>query len=280
MGLVYDQRGVSLIAVIIIMLIMSVMGSVLLSMVGTENTSSVGQMRADQSFYIAEGGAEYGQRFMTDTTNWYFFTTDPFTIVINQPLGAGTFTDVLNLPATALSRNRGAGNTTLCVFTVNRFPIPATIQIDDEIITCPGTGACASTPAFTGCTRGVPPTVAAAHSIGTEVYPVATLSGAISSTATTITVDNTAKFLAAGTIQIGNPGGAIENARYNDITATQFLGVVRGVEGTPPAAWPGGTFVTPLQNTGAGVAPDFQALVTSTGTVANARRVIQVVAEK
>jgi hypothetical protein len=280
MGKHVDQRGISIIAVVIMMLIMAVMGAVLISLVGTESTSSIGQMRGSQAFYIAEGGSEYGQRFMTDTANWYFFTADPYTIATNQPLGAGTFTDALNLPATALSRNIGSGNTTICVFSAARFPVPATVQINDEIIACSGTGACSSTAAFTGCVRGGG-LGATPHSIGTEVYPETTLSAAISNTATTVTVGSTAKFLAAGTVQIGNPGGAFENARYNGIDATHFYGVVRGVNGTGAAAWGAGIVVTPLQNTGA-LPPlrNFQALITSTGTVGNAQRIIQAVTEK
>ena len=285
MGKNFNQQGVSIIAVVIMMLILAVMGSVLLSMVATESTSSIGQMRGGQAFFIAEGGTEYGQRFMTDTSNWYFFTVDPFPIGTGLPLGAGAFTATGNIPATALRRNTGAGGAPICVFTVSLFPNPAAIQIADEIMTgCTPTASgpppCGAMPAFTGCTRGGG-LGAAPHSIGDAVYPVTTLTGAIAAAATTITVGNTAKFLAAGTIQIGNPGSAFEQARYNGITATQFLAVVRGVNGTAPAAWGAATVVTPLQDTGAALPlPNFQALITSTGTSGNATRIIQAVAER
>ncbi len=279
MGLIFNQRGISIIAVVIMLLIMAVMGSVLLSMVGTENTSTVGQMRGDQAYYVAETGSEYGQRFMTDTANWYFFPTDPYTIVTNNPLGAGTFTAILNFPATALSKNIGNGNATICVFSVDRLPNPAIIEIDNEIVTCSGTGACASTPALTGCTRGGGQG-ASTHSIGAEVYPVTTVSVAINTTVTTIQVGSTAKFLSSGTIQIGDSWGATppENARYNGIDATHFYGVVRGVDGTVPTAWAINTDITPLQNTGA--PPNDEVLIMSTGTVSGANRAVQTVAQE
>lgn len=283
MGLIFNQRGVSIIAVVIMMLIMAVMGSVLLSMVGTENTSSLGQMRGSQAFFVAEGGVEYTQRFLTDTANWYFFPTDPYPQPsVTMSLGAGTFTYFVNFPATGLSKNLGggSGNTTVCTFSTDRFPSSATIEIDNEVLNgcVPGNPASCNGPGFNCNTRPYQGTLSA-HAIGAEVYPVTTLSANITSSQPTITVGNTAKFLAAGTIQIGDAWGITEEARYNGITPTQFLGVVRGVNGTTATAWPAGTTnVTPLQNTG--TAPDDQVLVTSTGNVSNASRVLQSVAQQ
>ncbi|MCL5669129.1 MAG: hypothetical protein M1392_03910 [Gammaproteobacteria bacterium] len=85
-----------------------------------------------------------------------------------------------------------------------------------------------------------------------------TLSSDITATDTVIPLDSTINFGAHGRITISS-----EAIDYAAKTTTQLTGAKRGRMGTTPASYPGGTAVT--QN---------QCMVTSTGTVGLAKRVL------
>ena len=55
-NIIYDQKGVSIVAVIAIMLILSVMGVSLISLVTTGSDVSINQLQSEQAFNVAEGG--------------------------------------------------------------------------------------------------------------------------------------------------------------------------------------------------------------------------------
>jgi DNA-binding beta-propeller fold protein YncE len=100
------------------------------------------------------------------------------------------------------------------------FPTAGTIYIDNELISYTGlTGT-----SFTGATRGVGLTSQANHSSG------ATVTGGLSSTATTIPVVSTTGFPASGRIRIEN-----EIISYTGLTATSFTGAARAQGGTTAA---------------------------------------------
>lgn len=82
-----SQKGVSIIAVVATMLILSVMGVVLVSLVTTGSDISVNQLRSEQALNIAHGGIEFGLHTTTrGGGSWGEFTFS------NRSLGAGTFT--------------------------------------------------------------------------------------------------------------------------------------------------------------------------------------------
>src|SRR3989304_6529243 len=53
-----NQKGVSIVAVIAAMLILSVMGVTLISLVTTGSDVSINQLQSEQAFNVAEGGKE------------------------------------------------------------------------------------------------------------------------------------------------------------------------------------------------------------------------------
>ena len=124
-------------------------------------------------------------------------------------------------------------------FTVATAAAPGKVKIGDEIITY--TGMTATT--LTGITRGADNSesnsIAAASvvslydslenlGLAKRYTDVAT---ALTSTATTLTVDSTADFEGDGFIRIGN-----EVLAYTGKTATSFTGLTRGAGGTTAAA--------------------------------------------
>ena len=92
------------------------------------------------------------------------------------------------------------------------FPASGTVQIEGERIAY--TTKTATT--FEGCTRGYGGTAPAAHNLQTEVVMVSEMP-----------VVSTAGFPASGTLWIG-----IERVAYTSLSATSFLGLTRGLDGT------------------------------------------------
>lgn len=91
MNVSQNQRGVSIIAVVATMLILSVMGVTLISLVTTGSDVSINQLQSEQAFNIANGGIEFGLHTTTrGGGSWGEFTFS------NRPLGAGSFTLTTN----------------------------------------------------------------------------------------------------------------------------------------------------------------------------------------
>lgn len=242
MNAVKNSRGVSVIAVVIMMLLMVVMGTVLISLVGTENVASVKQMKASQAHYVAEGGMEYilaPPRFFPN------YSTDGATVA----LGAGSFrTDT---PA-YLTAPVSIGNPTITVNSTTGFAGSGRIVIDSEVIAYTGITATS----FTGAGPA-----AAAHANGNAVYPATTVTTDPGAGGTTINVNSTTGFVIAGVIKIGS-----EYIYCTGATGTTFTSCTRGYRGTTAAAHAIGSNV-------------FQYAVTSTGAVTgafgNAQRVVK-----
>ena len=124
-------------------------------------------------------------------------------------------------------------------FTVATAAAPGKVKIGDEIITY--TGMTATT--LTGITRGADNSESNSIAAATVVSLYDSLENlglakrytdvatALTSTATTLTVDSTADFEGAGFIRIGN-----EVLAYTGKTATSFTGLTRGAGGTTAAA--------------------------------------------
>lgn len=268
-----DQKGASLIIIIAIVLIVGIIGAVFVSLINTESFTAMHQSAGEDAFALADSGLEYGKKYLRSFADWYSFSTDPVIPASSTPLGSGNFTTTINFPATALSKSIGAGNTTICVRTKNRFPpFPFYIGIDSEYMQCTGdSGASCYT-----CTRGVilggvgiPP---AQHFQDAEVDPVVQLSSNIGATDTTIPFTGLpSKFLTRGTITINDLVNGNEEIDYAAIqTSPQaFIGCIRDPLGTSHSA---GLPIIPIQSSE-------QAFLQSTGVRAailstNAQRVL------
>jgi hypothetical protein len=232
-----NNRGVTVIALIIMMLILAVMGTSLISLVATENTASIGQVKSTQAHYIAEGGLDY----ILAANVFPNYSTNGST----KALGAGSFkTDTPAYLTAALS----SGATTVTVNSTTGFSGSGRITIDSEVIVYTGT-----TPTtFTGATRGVDGTASVAHASGNAVYPVTRLTADPGAGGATLNVNSTTGFVVAGVIKIEN-----EYIYCTGSTGITFTNCTRGYRGTTAAAHASGTDV-------------FQYIATSTGTVSSA----------
>lgn len=272
------ERGVSLLAAIFFLVIVGFMGTTLVSLMSTQSMTSTGEVSSTQALYLAEGGSEFTQRALAQNLNWYRSTTDPL-VTPATALGAGTFTVNTYLPATLLRRRVTPASANIPVFTTDRFPASGFIQIDD--ITGTGefiqyTGVTANT--FTGITRdvtigGVSAGAVGTFGRGTVVYPVTILTTALLSlgacgptSAAAFNVAAHSKLLSSGTITIDT-----EDITYRASSTaggvTTLAGVTRCVNGTSSAHAVGDP-VIPVLNDGS--APDYEALLVSTGSVGSA----------
>jgi hypothetical protein len=238
-----NQKGAALIALVIIIVILAFMGVMFLSMINTASLTSVNDLQSTQALCVAEGGTEYilGNRVFPN----YSLTTA-------TNLGAGSFT--VATPA-YLTAALTAAATTVTVNSTAGFPGSGRITIDAEQINYTGTTATT----FTGCTRAQGGTTAAAHLSGNAVYPATTVTAAVTAAATTITVSSTTGFLVPGVVRIDS-----EFIYCAGKTATTFTGCVRGYKNTVAVAHTAGTSTTV-----------FQYIITTTGTVGNAQRVVR-----
>jgi len=161
MNAVKNNRGVSVAAVVIMMLLMTVMGVVLVSLVATESDTSIRQMKANQAQYAAEGGMEYVlYQFKTGTACG--------SLTYTQNLGAGSFTTtgtLYNPASTTLSAGINNVVATIPVVSTAGYAPHGRIQIDSELIDYSGI----SGNNLIGARRGVAGTTAAAHLAGASV---------------------------------------------------------------------------------------------------------------
>jgi hypothetical protein len=82
-----QNRGVSIIAAMAIILIASVLTFVMASMLGRVSGRSLDSLRSAQAFAIAQGGLNWFMMQLASDTNWNILPTGS-----NIPLGKGTFT--------------------------------------------------------------------------------------------------------------------------------------------------------------------------------------------
>ncbi|MFQ5598429.1 MAG: hypothetical protein ACE5GK_10310 [Nitrospiria bacterium] len=165
------QDGVSIVGVILMMLLISVMGQVLVSMVGTENFSTVNQMRSSQAHYIAEAGIERAKYAFANGTACAALS-------YNDPLGAGNYATngtLYNPVSTTLSAAVVAGDTILPLVSIAGYAPHGRVAIEAEEIdyatstTLPADCLPFAAPCVTGAQRGVNGTTAATHASGIAV---------------------------------------------------------------------------------------------------------------
>ncbi len=164
---VRNEKGVTVIAAVATLMVLSLMGTVVVSLVGIENYSALHQAQTMEAHWIAEAGIQRALTFMsredgscTAITGGAQFT--------NVTLGRGTFTVTATryLPSpTTLSVNITSTDTTNTVDSTTGFAPRGRIAIDSELIAYTGTTATT----FTGAKRGMDGTTAAAHTSGAAV---------------------------------------------------------------------------------------------------------------
>jgi len=223
------------------MLILSVMGAVLVSLVTTGSDISIDQMQSSQALGVAEAGIEYVVENGT-FPNYYA----PAAV----SLGQGSFT--VSTPTWVFSNITGA-EATIKVGSTAGFPTPGRIIIDSELIGYAGTTA----NSFTGATRGVSGTTVSSHPANNSVYPVTDLTADPGAAGTAIAVSSTVGFVIPGVVKAGP-----EYLYCTGSTPITFTGCQRAYNGSTASAHAVGTSL-------------FQYTITSTGTAGSAVRVVR-----
>ncbi len=215
-----NQKGVSLIAALFIIIILAFMGVMFVSLIGTGSLTAVNDLQGTQAFYIAEGGLQYAG-----------MKSFPNMSVAATGLGAGSFS--VAVPTLTAAINNAV--TTINVSSIDGFDATggafrvmlcdsggnATPNITSASNSCEKLSFTGTTPtSFTGGTRGADGTAAAAHLQNAVVLMYtwdttinATLNKNASPVQVFICVNSTARFAGSGIIRI-NDAGAIEDVLY------------------------------------------------------------------
>lgn len=159
---VANEKGTALIVAVATLVILSLMGVVVVSLVGTETFSALHQVESAQALPLAEAGAQRAVGYLYREGGECEAISDnlQFTKV---SLGRGTFSVTgahYNPTPTALSADISAADTTIPVVSTAGYAPHGSITIESETIYYAGT-----TPtSFTGARRGAAGTTAASHS--------------------------------------------------------------------------------------------------------------------
>jgi Tfp pilus assembly protein PilX len=260
-----NQKGVSLIAAVFIIVILAFMGVIFLTLFTSGSSSSINDLQSAQALYLAEGGLEFILADPSDPNHQF----PNYSMAVSAPVGPvnlGTGNFNVDTPA-SLQAAIGVG---AVIFTVNTaspasFSAPGYIEIDLEIMYYTGWNSGTKQFTVTAANRGRGGTTAVGHAAGAAIYPVTTLSAdpGIAPGPVTLTVANTTGFSIPGVIEIEG-----EYFSCTGFDATHFTGCTRGYRGTqidshkqaaggPPAT--SGSFV-------------YQFMLTATGKVGNAQR--------
>jgi type II secretory pathway pseudopilin PulG len=290
------QRGFLLISAVVLIVIAALILTTMVYLSATSNDSGAGNLQSTQALFVAESGIENLQRGFAQNQSWYLSASDP-TPAITRNFGQGSYTVFADLPATLLQQRAQASDTTITVFTTQRFPAysatpapPATcnpcyLQLGDQILGGAEyvryTGISGNT--FTGLTRNV--TIggdsgsAGTWPRGTTVYPVTTLITPLPANCNSVNIQIVAhpKFLTAGTVNLEDT----EEVSYTGSRLTggvmTLTGVARcqdtqtGPPGNTPVAHAAGVPVTPVKV--GDDSADYQVEVVSTGTVGGTSRI-------
>jgi len=164
---VSNEKGVTVIAAVATLMVLSLMGTVVVSLVGIENYSALHQAQTLEAHWIAEAGIQRALTYMSreDGSCTAITGAAQFT---NVTLGRGTFTVTATryLPSpTTLSANITSTDTTITVGDTTGYAPRGRIAIDSELIAYTGTTATT----FTGAKRGMDVTTPAAHTSGAAV---------------------------------------------------------------------------------------------------------------
>ncbi len=166
---VANEKGIALIGAVAVLMILSLMGAVVVSLVGTESFSAMHQAQSLDAYWVAETGAHRALTYLSRESGNCTAITDAsdFTEVA---LGGGKFTvtaDLFNPSPSAINDGDGitAADTTITVDDTTGFAPYGRIAIESELINYTGI----SGNDFTGAQRGVDGTTAATHADNTAV---------------------------------------------------------------------------------------------------------------
>ena len=167
------QRGISLIGVIFAMLLLSLLGFMMVSIVSTERYAGTNQLQAMSAQYLAEAGL--------DRALHYFFNPEQQSCGTNSAglfqasLGQGSYKVTTKQYAPAALSLTAAMNETQDSFTVNGdasdYAPYGIVIIDQEFIECAQVSPGATTSDFKHCKRGVGNTTPAAHHAQNDPNP-------------------------------------------------------------------------------------------------------------
>ncbi|MBI1871333.1 MAG: hypothetical protein HYS07_09095 [Chlamydiae bacterium] len=234
------EKGLTLIAVVLILLLAAIFGTVLISQIGSGVYSTLNEQVGAQAAYLAEGGQQLSMRYLIDNPNFGESGTSPSSGSFSDTtFGMGSFTVSSFYPLTSISNASSsfmtASSTSVTVNSTSLFPSSGRIQIDLESMTYTGETATS----FTGLGRGSDGTTATAHYQRSVVYPATVLSSSVGLSDTTIPVTTTSGFLEAGTLRLQQ-----ELMEYSGKTSTSFTGVSRGTHGTTPVPYGAGVLIS------------------------------------
>jgi hypothetical protein len=250
-----NRSGVSIIAVVFLIVVVAFLGVIVVSLFTTQSAQSVGELNSTQALFIADGGIEY--IFRNRAFPNYSMNTYPGGGGVSSiALGNGIFQ--VTTP-TFLTVQVNVGDTSVTVDSTSGFASPSgRIVIDSETLTYSAVGPTSFT---------LSAAATSSHAAGNAVYPVTTLNGAHNAITNTINVASTSGYLIPGVIKIDSECLHCTGTS----SGNQFTGCTRGFKNPPcgPAAGhPGGSNV-------------YQYVVTSTGSVSTifggmAQRVVRV----
>lgn len=81
-----DQRGVSVLAIIFVILVLAAVGYTFSAMMAAKQKSVPATLEAAKAFYIAEGGLHYGGKYLAGLSDWSTAASQ------TKDLGGGSFT--------------------------------------------------------------------------------------------------------------------------------------------------------------------------------------------
>lgn len=86
-GLMRNQRGVSVLAVVFVILVLTAIGYTFAAMMAAKQKSAVATIEANKAYSIAEAGLQYGYNYLMDLADWSTATDQT-----DISLGGGSFT--------------------------------------------------------------------------------------------------------------------------------------------------------------------------------------------
>ncbi len=211
MAILSHEKGFSIIAVVVMMLMIAVMGQALVSMVGTENFSTVNQIRAVQAQYIAESGIEralYGLGSGTDCN----------LLSYNDALGAGTYATTgtsYNPASSTLSAAIAGGDSIIPMVSIAGYAPHGRVTIESEEIDYGKTSTLAAdcapfgTPCLPDVQRGVNGSTASAHGFAIPVTQNQCLIQSIATVAGAPTIAQ--RVIESGVSQSSGPGATVQS---------------------------------------------------------------------
>jgi len=112
--------GISVVALVIVLLLLSTLGTILVSLIITKQKSALLPLKSTQAFYVAQTGIEYAIRYANDHN---FDPAGNFSVT--ESLGAGSFSVTYD-PVQQNITSTGTAGTATRVITLASFPFYVT----------------------------------------------------------------------------------------------------------------------------------------------------------